>query len=266
MPPDRPSAFLLDLDGTLYADGAAIPGAVGVLGRLRAAGVPFRLVTNTTSRSRAMLVERLGGYGFTVGPEELFTATLAGAAHAAGEGYRRAAPFLPEAALPDLAALDLAGGTSGRTPPAGWRPDAVVVGDLGARWSHAVLQEAFDFLMQGAALVALSRDRYWLQGGRLTLDAGPFVAALEYASGRAASVAGKPSPGFYRAALAALGGLPAGEVAMVGDDLWSDVQGAQAAGLRGWLVRTGKFRPEALEAGEVRPDRVLASVAELVPG
>ena len=70
----RPAALLLDLDGTLYAGGAAIPGAPATLAWLRERGVPFRLVTNTTSRSRAMLVERLRGYGFEAAPEEIFTA------------------------------------------------------------------------------------------------------------------------------------------------------------------------------------------------
>ncbi|HEX6106200.1 MAG TPA: HAD hydrolase-like protein [Gemmatimonadales bacterium] len=265
MPTAGPSAFLIDLDGTLYAEGAAVEGAVAALARLRKRGVGFRLVTNTTSRSRAMLVERLRGYGFEVEPADLFTATMAGADLAAREGYRTAVPFLPEAALPDLAGLDLAGGVSGRSPPPGWSADAVLVGDLGARWSHALMQEAFQHLMAGAALVALSRDRYWLKDGRLTLDAGPYVAGLEYASGCSAAVAGKPSPRFFGAALAALGGPPPGEVAMVGDDLWSDVAGAQAAGLRGWLVRTGKFRPEVLAAAEVIPDRILASVSDLAP-
>jgi HAD superfamily hydrolase (TIGR01458 family) len=265
MLPDQPSAYLIDLDGTLYAGSEAIPGAVAALARLRSARIPFRLVTNTTSRSRLMLVERLGGFGFQVEASDLFTATMAGAELATGEGYRHAAPFLPEAALPDLAGLELAGGTSGRIPAPGWRADVVVVGDLGARWNHGLMQEAFEHLMAGAALLALSRDRYWLKEGRLTLDAGPFVAGLEYASGRSAAVAGKPSPRFFRAALAALGGQAPAEVAMVGDDLWSDVAGAQAAGLRGWLVRTGKFRPETLQTGAVTPDRVLGSVAELAP-
>jgi phospholysine phosphohistidine inorganic pyrophosphate phosphatase len=263
---DRPSAYLIDLDGTLYAGGAAVPGAVAALDRLRAARIPFRLVTNTTSRSRRMLVERLGELGFAVEAAELFTAPMAGAELAAAEGYRRAVPFVPEPALEDLGTLELAGGTSGRPPPPDWRADAVVVGDLGGRWTHGLMQEAFEHLMAGAALVALSRDRYWLRDGRLTLDAGPFVAGLEYASGRPAVVAGKPSARFFGAAVAALGGPSAGEVAMVGDDLWSDVAGAQAAGLRGWLVRTGKFRPDTLRSSGVTPDRILRSVAELMPG
>jgi HAD superfamily hydrolase (TIGR01458 family) len=258
---DAPGGYLLDLDGTLYEGGAALPGAVETLGALRRRGTPFRLVTNTTTRSRAMLVTRLAGYGFEVEAEEIFTATLAGVGILEAAGYRLIAPFVPSGALEDMAGLALAGGTSGSAPagPA----DAVVVGDLGEGWTFALLQEAFEHLLSGAELVALSRDRFWRQGQRLTLDAGPFVAALEFASGKPAAVAGKPSGAFFAAAVAGLG-VPASSVAMVGDDLWSDVEGAQRAGLRGWLVRTGKFREEHLRQATVTPDRILSSVAELL--
>lgn len=260
MPPEPPAGLLLDLDGTLYAGDAAIPGAVTALERVRDLGTPLRLVTNTTSRSRRTLVERLRGYGFRVGAEEIVTATLAGATLLRRRGYARVAPFIAPAALEDLEGVELAGGTSDRPP----RPaEAVVLGDLGERWTYALLQEAFEQLMAGAALVALSRDRYFRQGHRLALDAGPFVAALEYASGKRAEVVGKPSAEFFGAAVASLG-LPADRsVAMVGDDLWSDVEGAQRAGLQGWLVRTGKFREDALVMSGVAPDRILDSVAEL---
>lgn len=260
MPPPAPSAYLLDLDGTLYSGDAAIPGAADALGRLRRARVPFRLVTNTTSRSRRMLVDRLAGYRLTVGAEEIVTATLAGATLLRARGFSRVAPFVPSAALEDLDDLTLVGGTSDR--PAG-PADAVVLGDLGERWTYGLLQEAFDHLMAGAALVALSRDRYFRQGERLALDAGPFVAALEYAANTSAEIAGKPSQAFFAAAVSSLN-LPLDRsVAMVGDDLWSDVEGAQRAGLQGWLVRTGKFREDVLRNASVRPDRVLESVAVL---
>ena len=266
--PTLPVAYLLDLDGTLYAGGAPVPGAPEALERLRRGGVAFRLVTNTTSRSRAMVVERMRGYGFAVEPEEIFTATLAGAALARDSGIRVVAPFLPAPALEDLSGLELVGGSSGRKhqpraaggPPA---PEAVILGDLGEDWSYEVLQEAFEYVMGGATIIALSRDRYWQRGDRLALDAGPFVAALEYATGVSATVAGKPSPAFYAGALASLGLTRAAETAMVGDDLWSDVQGAQRAGLAGWLVRTGKFREETLRDSGITPDRVLSSVAAL---
>jgi HAD superfamily hydrolase (TIGR01458 family) len=261
-----PVAYLLDLDGTLYAGGAAVPGAPQTLERLRRDGTPFRLVTNTTSRSRAMLVERLRGYGFLVRPEEIFSATLAGAALARELGYRALAPFLPAPALDDLAGFELIGGVSGRHGVPEAVPDAVLLGDLGEGWSYAVLQEAFQYVMGGAAIIALSRDRYWHRGDALALDAGPFVRALEYATGVEARVAGKPSPAFYAAALASLGLEVSSGAVMVGDDLWSDVEGAQRAGLQGWLVRTGKFREDTLRDSGITPNRVLPSVAALVPG
>lgn len=255
-------ALLLDLDGTLYVSGAAVPGAPETVAALRRAGIPFRFVTNTTSRPRAGLVERLQGYGFAAVPEEVLTPVTAAARIARARGCTVVAPFLPAPALADLSDLALVGGTSGR--PADRTPQAVLVGDLGEQWTYALMQEAFTYVLDGALLIALSRDRYWRRGGVLALDAGPFVAGLEYATARAAILAGKPSPEFFRAAVAS---LPAGSaeagLAMIGDDLWSDVRGAQEAGYRGWLVRTGKFREDALQESGIVPDRILESITDL---
>jgi phospholysine phosphohistidine inorganic pyrophosphate phosphatase len=255
-------AYCFDLDGTLYVRDAAVPGAVAMLGRLRERGIPFRCLSNTTSRPRAALVARLRGYGFDVAEQELLTAPLAGAALLRKRGHGSVAPFVPEATHADLAGFQLVGGTARARPPGG-APDAVLIGDLGAAWTDALLQEAFGYLMAGADFVACSRDRYWLSGTGLVMDCGAYVAGLEHATGRTAAIAGKPGAAFFEAALDSLGGLPPGCVAMVGDDPWSDVAGAQAAGMRGWLVATGKFPPEAIGGTGVTPDRVLASVAHL---
>jgi HAD superfamily hydrolase (TIGR01458 family) len=173
-------------------------------------------------------------------------------------GVRRVAAYVAAETLEDLAAFDL--GSAG--------PEVVVVGDLGEAWDFERLNGAFHHLMDGADLLALQRDRYWLKGDALALDAGPFVAALEYATGKVATVCGKPSAAFYGAALATLPAAVAArprDVVMVGDDLWGDVQGAQQAGLTAWMVRTGKYREEVVAASGITPDRVIASVAEL-PG
>ncbi|HTC24412.1 MAG TPA: HAD-IIA family hydrolase [Gemmatimonadales bacterium] len=258
------SALLLDLDGTLYVAGAPVPGAPETVAALRGAGIPFRFVTNTTSRPRTALVERLRGYGFSVHDDELLTPVVAGARIARAHGCSALAPFLPAAALADLAGFELMGGIA--SARASRRPDAVLVGDLAEQWSYALMQEAFEYVLDGALFIALSRDRYWRRGDAIALDAGPFVAGLEYAASRTAMLAGKPSPEFFGAAVASLPpGLASAQVAMIGDDLWSDVRGAQDAGLRGWLVRTGKFREDALRESGVVPDRILASVADLRP-
>jgi HAD superfamily hydrolase (TIGR01458 family) len=250
-----PSAVLLDLAGTLYTDAGAVPGGPEALAALRRRGIPFRGVTNTTTSSRAGLVERLRQYGYQVSPAEIVTPVHAAVERCRARGLRRVAAYLPEAALEDLAGLELSD-----------TPEAIVVGDLGEGWSFALLQRAFSQILAGAELIALSKDRYFLKGDVLTLDAGLFVAGLEYASGRAAAVVGKPSPDFYHAAVASLGrradaGLEG--IVMVGDDLWSDVGGAQRAGLEAWLVRTGKFREEKLRESGIVPDRVIGSVAEI---
>jgi HAD superfamily hydrolase (TIGR01458 family) len=262
-----PPACLFDLDGTLYQGDAAIPGAIDVIGRLRNAGVAFRFVTNTTSRPRSAIVTRLRGYGFALEENEVFTALLAGAQLARDLAYQTLLPLVTPAACADLAGFDLVGGTVaefGTHGTTGRAVDAVIVGDLGSLWSFDLMQQAFTALMNGARLIALSRDRYWMSATGLTIDCGAFVTALEFASGKESVLAGKPSPAFYHAAVASLG-LPVEhrDVVVVGDDLQSDVGGAQKAGYRGYLVRTGKFRAEVLASSDIRPDRVLDSVAEL---
>lgn len=261
-----PSAYLFDLDGTLYTDAGPVPGAVEVLASLPGK-IPFCCVTNTSSRSRGSLVERLSGYGFELEAWQIFTAVVAGAEVARSQGARRLAPFVAEAALPDLEGFELVGGTTGQMGTSGPAPDAVLIGDLGSRWDYALMQEAFRYLMDGADLIALSRDRYWMRSDGLALDAGAFVVGLEYATGRTATIAGKPSPEFFHAAARSLAipSAPGGgrDVAVVGDDIYTDVGGAQQAGYQGWIVQTGKYRQALVDESGIVPDRVLTSVAEL---
>jgi HAD superfamily hydrolase (TIGR01458 family) len=266
---DELVGVLLDVDGTLVTEDGAVPGAGAIVDRLRRREFPFRIVTNITRRSRASVVERLEANGVHVRPEEVFTAVYAGAAWMQRRSIRRVAPFVSDDALPDLADFDLVGGTATPGQPASVTPDAVLIGDVGDRWSHALLNEAFRYVMDGAELVALQSGRYWLGPTGLEVDAGAYVAALEYASGRTATVCGKPNEEFFDAVVGSLAGavgpdaLDRSRVAMVGDDLAADIGGAQGAGLQGWLVRTGKYRDDVLASSQTSPDRVLSSVADL---
>ncbi|HEU5050541.1 MAG TPA: HAD-IIA family hydrolase [Gemmatimonadales bacterium] len=255
-----PLAYCFDLDGTLYRGDVAIPGAVAAIARLRERGIPFRCLSNTSSRSRAGLAERLRRYGFDITEHELTTAVVAAAALIRSRGHRRVLPLVSAEASADLAGLELAGGTSERpSSPV----DAVLIGDLGDAWRDRHMQEAFQQLRSGADFIAVSRDRYWLRGETCVLDCGAYVAGLEYVTGRSAEVAGKPTEAFYRSALAAFEGIPAERVAMVGDDPWSDVAGAQRAGLMGWFVESGKADRNVLAEAGVSPDRILPSIADL---
>jgi HAD superfamily hydrolase (TIGR01458 family) len=248
---------LLDLVGVLYVGDEPLPGAAGVVDWLAREGVPYRYLTNTTSRPRRAIVDTLMGMGITAAPDQVLTPAVAAVAWLRRQGIEHPALFVPEATATEFAGLDPLPDDS--DDGAG----AVVVGDLGRGWDFATLNRAFRLLMSDAAppLVALGLTRYWRADDGLRLDAGPFVRALEYAAGRAAVVLGKPDPAFYHGAVEDLD-LEPGQVVMVGDDVRSDVEGAQRAGLTGVLVCTGKFSPSDLD-GDVSPEAVLDSIADL---
>ena len=248
---------LLDLDGVVYVGDEPVPGAVEAVDWLVREGIPHRYLTNTTSRPRQAVVDRLVGMGITVTADQVLTPAVAAVAWLRQHGVDHPALFVPEATATEFADLDPL--PDGAEEGAG----AVVVGDLGAGWDFATANRAFRLLMDDAAppLVALGLTRYWRAADGLRLDAGPYVRALEYAAGRAAVVLGKPDPAFYATAVAGLG-LEPSEVVMVGDDVRADVEGAQRAGLSGVLVRTGKFSPSDL-TGDVSPDAVVDSLADL---
>jgi HAD superfamily hydrolase (TIGR01458 family) len=252
VPGHEVTALLVDLDGVLYVEDDPIPGAVGAVRALREQGLALRFVTNTTSRPRRAIVERLARLGFDVGPEEVVTPAALAVRHCLEAGACRAALLVRPEMREDFAGLqDAARGAQ-----------AVVVGDLGEGFTYAALNRAFRLVMDGAELVALQRNRFWLTPDGLSLDVGPFVAALEYATGREAFVVGKPSAGFFATVLGELGAAPA-TAAMVGDDVESDVGGALAAGLRGILVRTGKYRADVVERTGIRPSATVDSIADV---
>ena len=259
----RPVGILCDLEGTLYSGDAPLPGATLLVPALRARNIPFRFITNTSSRSRRALVARLGAMGIIVSTEDIVSAPMAAATLVRDRGHEVVAPFLADAVLEDLEGLTLQGGTAGRGSR---RPTAILLGDLGERWDYVLLQEAFEYLRGGAELITCSRDRVYRKGEGLVLDVGPFVAALEYASGSMALLAGKPSPVIYDAALSQLE-LPDAErsrVLMIGDDIHSDIAGAQQAGLLAWAVETGKFSMEAAASAGIVPDRVIQGLDALL--
>jgi HAD superfamily hydrolase (TIGR01458 family) len=140
------------------------------------------------------------------------------------------------------------------------RTDYVIIGDAGDAITYSNLNTAFRLLMAGAELIALEKDRYWMDRDGLSLSAGPFVSALEFATGTQAVVMGKPSRSFFELALMDMDLRPE-EVAMIGDDIFTDIAGAQQAGIAGILVRTGKFRNDVLQNSGIRPDAVIDSIA-----
>ena len=250
--PEASEAVLLDLDGVLYVEDEPVPGAREAVAALRDRGMALRFVTNTTTRPRRRILERLHRLGFAAAPDELATPAALAVRHCRDRGHRRIALLMNDAVKEDFAELEEVDRDA----------DAVIVGDLCTAWAFEPLNRAFRLLMAGAELIALQKNRYWLTPDGLSLDVGPFVAALEYATGKEAFVVGKPAPAFFETVLATLD-VPAERAAMVGDDVEADVGGALAAGLAGILVRTGKYRDEVLRQSGVEPTATIGSIADL---
>ncbi|MDL2397977.1 TIGR01458 family HAD-type hydrolase [Rhizobium mayense] len=224
------NGVLLDLAGVIYDGEDLIAGATSAVARLHEAGLPIRFVSNTTRSIKQAILDRLEKFGLAVTSDELFTP-----AQAARDWLRRhdRSPYL-------LIHPDLASDFDGL---AGSQDKAVVVGDAGEIFDYGTLNEAFRELIEGADFLALAPNRTFRDAdGKLSLDAGAFVAALEFATQRRAIVLGKPSADFFVSALASMH-CPKTEAVMVGDDAETDVAGALRAGLSGaLLVRTGKYR------------------------
>jgi HAD superfamily hydrolase (TIGR01458 family) len=257
-PVRTPRALLVDIDGVLVVSWKPLPGALDALAALRSAGVPLRFLTNTTSRTKAAITESLREAGFEVSPDEVLTAAAATAAHLTAHRPAARCLFLNSG---DDITVDLPGVTIVERDAPADRVDVVIVGGAGPEFSYETLNHALACLLGGAALVAMHRNLTWRTSRGLQLDAGGYVAALEAAAGVEATVIGKPAAAMFEAALTSLG-LDATETAMIGDDIDSDVRGAQALGITGVQVRTGKFRPRQLDTGAA-PDVMLDSFADV---
>jgi HAD superfamily hydrolase (TIGR01458 family) len=249
------AAILLDVDGVFHVSGEPIAGGAEAVRRLREDGHRIRFVTNSTTRSRTDLAAQLRGMGIELADEELETTARAAARALNG---KRVLALTMHAIVGDLEGIELVGEDA----------EAVLIGgadetpETNLVFSYMNLARAFQELETGAELYCLHKNRWWQTKQGPLLDAGAFVAGLEYAADIEATVLGKPSPAYFESALEALDADP--ELAwMVGDDIDADVAGAQRHGMKTVLVRTGKFRPDAVERTTIRPDAIVSSIAQL---
>jgi phospholysine phosphohistidine inorganic pyrophosphate phosphatase len=253
----RMSGLLFDLDGVIYNAEEPIKGAAETVAWVQQESIPHLFVTNTSSRGRKALVDKLKEFGIHTDLNSILSPCSAAAEWLKEKGKGAVALFVKPAAFEEFEGLELLPDTAEN----GARH--VVIGDLSETWDFAKLNRAFRLLHSDpeASLIALGMTRYWNAADGLRLDVAPFIAALECATGRKAVVFGKPSQSFYRAAAKHLR-LPADEIVMVGDGIDTDIAGAQNAGMKGILLRTGKFRPPDLE-GVIHPDAVLDSIRDI---
>jgi HAD superfamily hydrolase (TIGR01458 family) len=248
-------SFLIDLDGVLYVGKNPVEGARECLDRMEDLGYDYRFVSNSTRRCRSSVARRLQSLGYDVDERRIFTPPLAAIDHMKKAAKERCFLLTAGDVHRDFedAGIIVAEGDV----------DFVVVGDAGDRFTFESLNRAMRLILDGAGILALEKDRYWMESDGLVLSTGPFVAALEYATGKRAQLMGKPSKDFFRLALDDLGATPK-DAAMIGDDILTDVLGAQSMGMKGILVKTGKYRSDEAAASGVKPDLLLDSFADLI--
>jgi HAD superfamily hydrolase (TIGR01458 family) len=246
--------FLIDLDGVLYVGDQAIKGARESIDLLRDRNYTFRFVSNTTRKCRNTIAERLSSLGFEIPEEHIFTPPIAAVACMKNAGKHHCYLLTTGDVYRDFEHECICDKSNG--------VNFVIIGDAGDKITYDSLNAAFRYLMNGADLIALEKDRYWMAPGGLFLSAGPFVQALEFATGKTATIVGKPSKPFFELALHDMG-LRADQVAMIGDDILTDIGGARTMGMQGILVRTGKYRKDAVDNAVIKPNCVIDSIAQL---
>jgi HAD superfamily hydrolase (TIGR01458 family) len=251
--------LLLDIDGVIVTSWEPLPGAVEALDEIARTGLPRMFLTNTTSKSRGQIAKALGDVGFQVEDKEILTAAVLTADYLRTNHPGKRVVVLNEGAVDeDMDGVDLVDDN----------PEVVVFGGAGPSFTHEVLSRALGWMIDGIPTISMHRSLTWSTSSGPKIDTGVYLEGLQKATGKKIPAIGKPSPLGFRSAVEMLGAGDPGGVVMVGDDIYSDVLGAQKAALVGVLVRTGKFLPEQLdelvkdEFGQV-PDHVIDSIADL---
>jgi HAD superfamily hydrolase (TIGR01458 family) len=244
--------ILSDLDGVWFVGDDVITGAQRALARIKSFGLPMRFITNSTRTTLADLEQKVGRMGLDISRDEIINAPYATVCYLRRHGRPKI----------HLVVDDNVRVLFDEFPVVETSPDFVVVGDIGKRWDYDVLNRIFRMVIGGAGLVAMHKVKYWQVEDGLTLDIGAFVAGLEFATDTKAVVVGKPSATIFQSALDDAG-LDPRSVVMVGDDVQNDIGGAQQLGIRGVLVRTGKYRKYLVEQSGVQPAMTVDSVEEL---
>ncbi|XP_062587395.1 haloacid dehalogenase-like hydrolase domain-containing protein 2 [Saccostrea cucullata] len=247
---------LVDLSGTIHIENEEIAGSLDALKRqdlmteLRKSNLNIKFVTNTTKESQKLLLQRLRRIGFSIESSEIFTSLTAAVKLIKRKSLR---PFLlvDDRALEDFEGIDTKS------------PNAVVVGLAPEKFEYGKLNQAFRLLIDGAALIAIHKARYYKTAAGLSLGPGPFVTGLEYAADCKAEVVGKPERTFFLSAVEEFNCLPE-ECVMIGDDVRDDINGAQNCGMLGILVQTGKYRPEDEEKINPKPYLTVKDFPEAV--
>ena len=243
--------FLFDLNGVFYEDGNIIFGANETIDWLKKNSIPYKFISNNSTLSRKLFVEKLKKIGLKINISEVITSNYAGVLTIKKMGLKNCKLIMTEEAKLDYKKFQLQNK----------KIDAIVIGDIGEKWSFSLMNELMNDVISGAEIIALHKGKYYQSQGKLKIDCGAFVAGLEYSTSKKAISIGKPKKSFFDLAAFDLG---TNKICLVGDDLHNDIEGGQKMGYKTILVKTGKYRQNIFDKSKIKPDFCIPSIKELI--
>jgi len=250
--------WLFDLDGTIYRGERLIPGAAETIATLRAEGRRVAFLSNKPLYTREDYARKLTQLGIPAGPEDVINSSLVLARHLSA--LDPGAPVFVIGEPPLVEELRAHGLEVRRDHRVRW-----VVIAFDRTFDYAKLNTALQAVRRsGARLIATNPDRTCPTEDGEIPDCAGMIAAVEAVTERRVEViVGKPSPIILEVALAALG-VAAGDCAIVGDRIETDIVMGKRLGLATVLVLTGITQPDDPRIAELAPDAVLGSIRELI--
>jgi HAD superfamily hydrolase (TIGR01458 family) len=250
------AGILSDIDGTLYFKGKPTSDAIETVSEIRKKGLKLLFFTNTDSKSPQLVLKTLNKYGFDITSEEIYTPIIA-LKEFLNENLDKKSYFITTKELkkefqefPQVKGSEI--------------PDFVILCDFHDNWDVSRLNHAFKYVLKGAKLIGSQGNIYYLdQNGEPVLDTGTFIGMISNASNSPAQIFGKPSKQFFEQALKKID-LHKNEVIVIGDDIFSDIQGAKNSGLKGILVKTGKGSIHDSFSGDKEPDLVIENFSRIL--
>ena len=243
--------FLFDLNGVFYEDKNIISGANETIDWLKKNSIPYKFISNNSTLSRKLFVGKLKKIGLKINISDVITSNYAGVLTIKKMGLKNCKLIMTEEAKLDYKKFQLQNK----------KIDAIVIGDIGEKWSFSLMNELMNDVISGAEIIALHKGKYYQSQGKLKIDCGAFVAGLEYSTSKKAISIGKPKKSFFDLAAFDLG---TNKICLVGDDLHNDIEGGQKMGYKTILVKTGKYRQNIFDKSKIKPDFCIPSIKELI--
>ena len=245
--------LLIDLEGVIYSGDKIIEGAINTLEKLNRK-FKIKYLTNTTTTSRKLIYQKLRNFKLPLIETDIFSPSIAVTYYLKNNNISNIYLLANSNIKSDFNQFTFDD----------QNPQAIILGDIYKDFNWDNLNKTFELLTKNETiLLALHKNRYCQRNNQISLDLGPFVCALEYASSQKAVVIGKPEKTFFDLAIDSLG-FNKDEIIMIGDDIFSDIGGAKSNNIKAIQVKTGKYQLKDESQKIIQPDYSINSIAELL--